>query len=130
MQMETASRWMRAPLSTMDYYQHDGATSFRFQLAGDLAGPCVTDLEHAWHTASSIMTGKQLVVDVSDLTSADVPGVQLLQSMLKSGAQLVSAQPPASPDLLRTLGAPISFRPRLQAPKSLWAWIRAAFARR
>jgi predicted HD phosphohydrolase len=48
----------------MDYYQHDEATTFRFQLAGELAGPWVTDLEHAWQTASSITLHKQLVLDL------------------------------------------------------------------
>jgi hypothetical protein len=113
----------------MDYYQHDGATTFRFQLAGELAGPGVTDLEHAWQTATSIMHDKQLVLDVSDVTGADATGMQLLKRMLKSGASLVSAQPPASPELLSTLGAPVAFTPRLQHSTSLWAWLRGIFTR-
>jgi hypothetical protein len=40
---------------------------------GELAGPWVTDLEHAWQTATSIMRNKQLILDVSDLTGADAP---------------------------------------------------------
>lgn len=113
----------------MDYYQHDGATTFRFQLAGDLAGPGVTDLEHAWQTARSIMDGKQLVLDVSDVTGADATGMQLLKRMLGSGARLISAEPPASPDLLRSLGAPVAFKPRLQPARNLRGWIRGIFVR-
>lgn len=113
----------------MDYYQHDGATTFRFQLAGDLAGPGVIDLEHAWQTATSIMRNKQLVVDVSDVTSADATGMQLLKRMLKAGASLVSAQPPASPGLLDSLGAPVTFKPRVQAPGGLWHSLRNFFSR-
>ncbi len=111
----------------MDYYQHDEATTFRFQLAGELAGPWVTDLEHAWQTATSIMLHKQLVLDVSDLTGADAPGIQLLQRMLRSGASLVSAEPPASPGLLRSLGVPVAFKPRQESSRSPWRWLHQAF---
>ena len=113
----------------MDYYQHDGATTFRFQLAGELAGPWVTDLEHAWQTATSIMRNKQLVLDVSDLTGADAPGVRLLQRMLGSGARLVSDEPPASPDLLHSLGVPVAFTPRRQPSRGGWDWIRRILGR-
>jgi ABC-type transporter Mla MlaB component len=113
----------------MDYYQHDGATTFRFQLAGDLTGPWVTDLEHAWQTASSIMRGKQLVLDVSDLTGADSLGLQLLRRMLGAGARLVSAEPPASPDLLRSLGAPVDFKPRPQPVHTMWSWAQRILGR-
>lgn len=112
---------------SMDYYQHDGVTTFRFQLAGELSGPWVTDLEHAWQTATSIMRGKQLVLDVSDLTAADPPGVQLLRRMLGSGAKLISAEPPASPDLIRALGAPVAFTPRLRPERDLWGRLRRIF---
>jgi ABC-type transporter Mla MlaB component len=113
----------------MDYYQHDGATTFRFQLAGELAGPWVTDLEHAWQTASSIMRGKQLVLDVSDLTGADSLGLQLLRRMLGAGARLVSAEPPASPDLIRSLGAPIAFKPRPRPARNAWGWAHRILGR-
>lgn len=114
----------------MDYYQHDGATTFRFQLAGELTGPWVTDLEHAWQTATSIMRDKQLVLDVSDLTGADATGVQLLHRMLRAGARLVSAEPPASPSLLRLLGVPVAFTPREHPSRSLRSWIRGIFIRK
>jgi len=126
---EAAFRRALAPQTIMDYYQHDGATTFRFQLAGDLAGPGVMDLEHAWQTATSIMDGKQLVLDVSNVTGADAMGMQLLKRMLGSGARLVSAEPPASPDLLRSLGAPVAFKPRLQPARNLRGWIRGIFGR-
>ncbi len=111
----------------MAYYQDDGATTFRFQIAGELTGPEVTDLEHAWQTATSILAGKQLLLDLSDVTGADPIGVQLLQRMLGSGAQLISADPPAAPVLLRSLGAPVTFRPRTRTSKSLRTWLREFF---
>jgi ABC-type transporter Mla MlaB component len=112
----------------MDYYQHDGATTFRFQLTGELSGPGVTDLEHAWQTASSIMHDKQLVLDVSDVTGADATGMQLLQRMLGAGGRLVSAKPPASPELLRSLGAPVTYKPLPKTSRSLWHWALGIFA--
>jgi ABC-type transporter Mla MlaB component len=128
-QMETVFWRTPAPNLIMDYYQHDGATTFRFQLAGELTGPGVTDLEHAWQTATSIMRDKQLVLDVSDLTGADAPGIQLLKRMLGSGARLVATEPPASPSLLQSLGAPVVFKPRPRPSRSLRGWIRGMFGR-
>jgi len=113
----------------MDYYQHDGATTFRFQLAGELAGPGVTDLEHAWKTASSIMDGKQLIVDVSKVTGADPIGLQLLRRMLGAGARLVSAEPPGTAEWLRSLGAPVAYTPRPQPEHSFWSKLRHALSR-
>ena len=51
----------------MEIYQHDSAAKFRFVLRGALAGEHVTESEHAWTTAESNLTGKELVVDVSGL---------------------------------------------------------------
>lgn len=75
------------------------------------------------------MRDKQLILDLSDLTGADSKGVQLLQRMLRSGASLISAEPPASPELLSSLGAPVCFTPRRTAAWSLGSWIRQIFGR-
>ena len=79
---------------------------FRFVLRGDVAGAAVHDLEQAWRTASSILQGKQLVVDVSAVTNADPSGVDLLIRMRESGARLVVALPPKSEHVVRLLGLP------------------------
>jgi len=108
-----------APHSLMEYYQHDGGTIFRFQLAGDLAGAVAMDLEHAWQTAMSIMRGRQLVLDVSGLTGVDSAGIQLIQRMFESGALVVSSEPSAAPDLLLSLGIPIGYSGHAQRSLSL-----------
>ena len=90
----------------MDMYQHDSATMFRFVLRGELAGDRVTDLEHAWNTASSILAGKVLVVDISGLTHADSAGIALLSRMRESGARLTGALPPKSEEFPRSLDMP------------------------
>jgi len=92
----------------MEMYQHDSATMFRFVLRGHLAGDRVTELEHAWTTAKSILKGKELVVDVSGIKDADKFGMDLLLRMRASGARLTAAQPPKSEELLRSLGLPVA----------------------
>jgi len=77
----------------MDMYQHDSATMFQFVLRGELMGDRVQDLAHAWNTARSILAGKDLVVDISGITSADPLGVDLLSRMRESGARLTPATP-------------------------------------
>ena len=92
----------------MDMYQHDSAAEYQFVLRGELMGEGVRDLEHAWHTAESILAGKELVVDVSGITNADPPGVDLLSRMRESGARLTAALPPESEGFLRSLGVPVA----------------------
>ena len=110
-----------------DMYQHDSATMFRFVLSGELIGDRVRDLEHAWNTAQSILAGKELVVDISGITNANPPGVELLSRMRESGARLTAALPPESEEFLRSLGVPVA------APHggrgSTWAWRLLRLAR-
>jgi len=74
-------------------YQHDGATAFRFQLRGRLDGAQVENLEHAWRCASSVLRGKELVIDISGLTGADEQGVDLLFRIREAGARFVGPAP-------------------------------------
>ena len=91
----------------MNMYQHDSATMFRFVLRGELVGDRVQDLEHAWNTVKSILPGKQLVVDISGITYADAPGVDLLSRMRESGACLTPALAPESSAIFRRSGVPM-----------------------
>ena len=92
----------------MEMYQHDCVTEFRFLLRGELTGGSVSELEHAWTTATSILNGRALAVDVSGLMNADESGVGLLFRMRDSGARLTAPLPPASEELLRFLGVPVA----------------------
>lgn len=103
----------------MEMYQHDSPTSFRFALAGELSGDRVQDLEHAWNTARSVLARKELVVDLSGVTYADSPGIDLLYRMRESGARLTAALPPQSEDFLRSLGVPVA-APRGPRVKKTW----------
>ena len=117
-----------APHSMMDYYQHDFGTTFRFQLAGELAGADVSELEHAWQTATSIMHDKQLILDVSGLTGVDGPGVQLIQRMFGSGALVVSSEQPVSRGLLRSLGVPVGVSVHPRRSRNLRSWVLGILA--
>lgn len=85
-------------------YQHDGPAVFRFEVTGLLDGPVVEELEHAWITAASVLQGKDLVLDISELAGADDAGIRLLVRMKEAGARII---PPAwhdSPQVAHALG--------------------------
>jgi len=88
----------------MEIYLNDSVKRFEFVLKGDLADGAVRSLEQAWLTATSILRGKDVSVEVSGLTAADEAGVRLLYRMTASGARLRVASPPESEELLRSLG--------------------------
>jgi anti-anti-sigma regulatory factor len=73
----------------LNYYLHDGSGEFRIQLAGHLSQGDARDLEEAWRTASSVIGGKCLVVDLSHVTSIDASGCDLLVKWHTQGARLV-----------------------------------------
>lgn len=98
----------------MEIYQHDNAKTFRFVLKGELNGDATRELGYAWETASSVTRGKELLVDLSGLTSACPEGVALLLQMRERGARLTATLPPDSEDVLRVAGIPaaVSRQPR------------------
>jgi hypothetical protein len=61
--------------------------SCRLKLAGRLCGPWVAETEHAWR--SSPCPGKQIEVDMRELTSIDDHGRELLSAMYQAGAHLI-----------------------------------------
>jgi hypothetical protein len=88
----------------MQMYLNDSVKTFEFVLQGELAGDAVRSLEHAWITATSILDGKEVFVDVSHLTAADAEGIELLDRITASGARLRAAPQPHSEEFLRSLG--------------------------
>lgn len=90
----------------MDMYLHDSATTFRFVLRGELIGDHVEGLRHAWTTAQSILGTKELIVDLSGITTADAAGFETLSEMRRSGARLTGESSPASAESLVSLGVP------------------------
>ena len=68
----------KAMKDDFSYYLHDGSRAFRFQLRGRLSLETVRDLEQAWRTASSTIGERQVVFDISDLTTIDASGQDVL----------------------------------------------------
>ena len=62
-------------------------TSCRLKLAGRLCGLWVAETKRAWR--SSPCLGKQIEVDLRELTSIDDYGRELLSAMYQAGARLV-----------------------------------------
>src|ERR1039457_4926645 len=77
----------------MQMYLNDSVKTFEFVLQGELTGNSVQSLEYAWITATSILNGKEVLVDVSALRAADAQGIELLDRMTGSGARLRAALP-------------------------------------
>ena len=86
-------------------YQHDNSNVFWFGLDGRLEGGWVSRLESNWRMVLPLVKKKPLRVDLSDLQSADDDGIELLGRMRAAGVQLLARRPPASPSLVRLLGA-------------------------
>jgi len=59
----------------------------RLGLAGKLAGPWVAETENAWQ---AVRDGKQIEVDLTQVTSIDDAGRRLLKKMVCSGALLIA----------------------------------------
>lgn len=59
----------------------------RLELAGKLAGPWVAETENAWQ---AVRAGKQIEVDLTQVTSVDDGGRRLLKKMVHSGALLIA----------------------------------------
>jgi hypothetical protein len=77
------------------YYMHDGTTAFSFELEGRLSDAGVRELQQVWRTASSVINGRSLIVDLSHLTSIDAAGQHLLRGWHDRRAQFVAKSPEA-----------------------------------
>ena len=96
----------------MRMYLNDSVKTFEFVLQGELKGDAVRSLEYAWITATSILDGKEVFVEVSGLTAADAMGIELLHRITASGARLRAAPQPNSREFLRSLGVVAAAPPR------------------
>lgn len=102
------------------YYMHDGATAFRLELSGDLSVDDVQDLEQAWRTASSMIVGRCLVVDLSCLESIDNAGLELLDKWHAQGAQFVAISSEAQTRIESMTGRPITL---LKTTPKAFTWL-------
>jgi len=61
------------------------------KLEGELAGPWVDETERAWSDLGGTTLGKQVMVDLEDVSFIDAEGRKLLARMLDQGAELQSS---------------------------------------
>ena len=67
---------------------HEDGSQCRLELAGRLCGPWVGETERVWRSAPC--SGKQIEVDMREVTGVDDAGRMLLAVMQKSGARLIA----------------------------------------
>ena len=115
----------------LSYYMHDEAAAFRFQLAGDLSKDTTADLDQARETASSILGGRTLIVDLTGIASIDTYGRQLIEKWHGLGAQFVVTTRQAKMRIQSMTGVPFCLIERNRdhskwLPGRLVAWLLAA----
>jgi hypothetical protein len=86
-----------APSRAFKYYIHDSVSTLRFQLIGDLRDVNVTELNGSWQTAQTTLNLRKLVLDLSQLESADPQGRRWLAEMKNIGATFLPAEYLESP---------------------------------
>ena len=77
----------------MGYYMHDGLAAFRFELAGDVDATDAARLEQDWHTASSTLGTRTLIVDMSFVTGLDAAARSLFRRWHDAGAEFAAGSP-------------------------------------
>jgi hypothetical protein len=95
-------------MNTLLYYMHDRAAEFRFQLSGDLSGDSVRDVEQSWCTASSTIGERRFVVDITNLSSIDESGRELIEKWHRRGALLVVKSCNAKTRIQRMVDCPVT----------------------
>jgi len=63
---------------------HQNGEQCRLELSGKLYGPWVGETETVWHSAAC--SGKQIEVDMREVTGVDDAGYKLLAAMHRAGA--------------------------------------------
>jgi len=92
---------------TLQYYMHDGPAAFRFELAGHLNLEGALRLSQDWHTASSVIGDRRLIVDITFLTSVDDPARVFIARWYREGARLVASSSDSRALAESILGEPL-----------------------
>lgn len=116
--MPETARFLHHRPGRFSYYMHDESAAFRFRLAGDLSEANTAELDQARVTASSILNGRPLIVDLTDLDSVDREAGQLIARWHGLGAQLVVATQEARGRIGSMTGMPVGLLEN--TPSSKW----------
>ena len=79
---------MRVKPAMLRIIVHQDLRQCRLELAGRLCGPWVGETERAWHSASC--SGKEIEVDMREVTGVDAAGRELLAAMHHAGTRLIA----------------------------------------
>jgi hypothetical protein len=101
---------------------HDGPSAFRFELAGDLNQEGAVRLAQDWRTASSVIGGRTLIVDMTFVTSLDESASALIAAWNREGAQIVAKSKLSMELAAAALGKPLASTPRVAQPADDETW--------
>ena len=73
------------------FYVHDGAQALTLRTIGVLTKGAAADLEQTWLTACSTLAGRDLLIDLSDVTSVDDGGQPVLRRFAEHGGRFITA---------------------------------------
>src|SRR5438270_808769 len=91
----------------MTYYMHDSTAAFRFEIAGVISADDAVELQRAWRTASSVIDGRILIVDISYVTEISDGARVLLREWNHNGARVVANSPTARALAESIVGVPL-----------------------
>jgi len=75
----------------LSIYLHDQAHSLTFRLIGGLSGVEAGEVEQAWKTASPTLKGRELIIDLTEVTALDSGGRESLRRLAEQGARFLTA---------------------------------------
>lgn len=107
---------------TLQYYMHDGPSAFRFELSGDLDREGARRLEQDWRTASSVLDGRSVIVDMTFVTGVDDAGGALLARWHREGAQIVAKSKRSTQLAEMALEKPLEVTHRVMRPGQDGTW--------
>jgi hypothetical protein len=107
------------------FYLHDQAGVLRFRLVGDFGGADALEFERSWRTAESTLDGRSVIVDLSEIRSADPATRRVLRLVGAKGARFLTATAEGE-----SLAREVSGRNAAElatAPQGLWQRLRCWF---
>lgn len=81
-------------LNTLRITFHNSAEAVEMKLEGRVAGPWASELNRVWVEAAPQLASKKLIIDLHNVTYADVAGKQVLKAIYdQTNAELVANTP-------------------------------------
>lgn len=74
----------------MAIYIHDEAARLRLRVTGDLDDKAAKELASCWSTASSVVRGRKIVLDLTGLASVQDDARHLLESLHQEGVEFLA----------------------------------------